>query len=260
MLKLSLCFLFLMFGTAVFADIATDVREAATPEKTAEVLAKFETTLNTASKWDKVKFSGMKMVYYFRSTQGATYAAARQIYLDSIKQLGVKKEGLESVFLFSAVHPWWNANKDVAVMEEALQYAETIELSNQQRTELGRMLAFGMNRKLDAVPYFEKSGANGYNDLIRVYSEIGNKTKMIETYYAGLDAGDMDPLTAANNFQQVWAAQIDTFRSEEDRTSAKFKLQKLIDKYTGKLYEDTTTTPDKSPWRKVLVLWTASSK
>lgn len=260
MIKLLLCFLFLMFGATLFADIAMDARDAGTPEKTAEVLAKFEATIDSASKWDKVKFSGMKMVYYFRSTENATYAAGRQIYLDSIKKLGVEKEGLESSFLFGPVHPWWNATKNVAVVEEAIAYAKTIELSGSQKTELGRILAFGMNRKAEAIPYFEQAGSLGYNDLIRVHLEMGNTDKAVEVYYTGLDAGDMDPLTAANNFQKVWSAQVKTFKTEEARTAAKFRLQKLVDQYTGKMYEDTKVTPDKSPWRKALTLWAASSK
>lgn len=260
MIKLLLCFLFLMFGATLFADIAMDVRDAGTPEKTAEVLAKLETTIDSASKWDKVKFSGMKMVYYFRSTENATYAAGRQIYLDSIKKLGVEKEGLESSFLFGPVHPWWHATKNVAVVEEAIAYAKTIELSGSQKTELGRILAFGMNRKAEAIPYFEQAGSLGYNDLIRVHLEMGNTDKAVEVYYTGLDAGDMDPLTAANNFQKVWSAQVKTFKTEEARTAAKFRLQKLVDQYTGKMYEDTKVTPDKSPWRKALTLWAASSK
>ena len=260
MIKLLLCFLFLMFGATLFADIAMDVRDAGTPEKTAEVLAKLETTIDSASKWDKVKFSGMKMVYYFRSTENATYAAGRQIYLDSIKKLGVEKEGLESSFLFGPVHPWWHATKNVAVVEEAIAYAKTIELSGSQKTELGRILAFGMNRKAEAIPYFEQAGSLGYNDLIRVHLEMGNTDKAVEVYYTGLDAGDMDPLTAANNFQKVWSAQVKTFKTEEARTAAKFRLQKLVDQYTGKMYEDTKVTPDKSPWRKALTLWAACSK
>lgn len=260
MIKLLLCFLFLMFGATLFADIAMDARDAGTPEKTAEVLAKFEATIDSASKWDKVKFSGMKMVYYFRSTENATYAAGRQIYLDSIKKLGVEKEGLESSFLFGPVHPWWHATKNVAVVEEAIAYAKTIELSGSQKTELGRILAFGMNRKAEAIPYFEQAGSLGYNDLIRVHLEMGNTDKAVEVYYTGLDAGDMDPLTAANNFQKVWSAQVKTFKTEEARTAAKFRLQKLVDQYTGKMYEDTKVTPDKSPWRKALTLWAASSK
>lgn len=254
------CMFLFVFCTMSFADIATDAREAVTPEKTAEVLTKFEAEVVSAAKWDKVKFAGMKMVYYFRSTQNATYAGARQIYLDTIKQLGVEKEGLESAFLFSAVHPWWNANKNVAVMEEALAYGKTIELSPQQSAELGRMLAFGMNRKDDAIPYFKKAGANAYGDLLRVYTELGKSDELIVTYYAGLEAGDMDPVTAANCFQKVWAAQVKSFKTEEDRSAAKFRLQKLVDEYTGKMYEDAKVTPDKSPWRKALTLWAANSK
>ena len=259
--KLTSCLLFAVMGCAVFADYVLDFRAATTPEKMQEVLAAYEAALPTLTKGDKIRYSGLKMVYYFRTAENPTYMEGQKIYIESIKALGVEKEGMESGFLFGIVHPWWTGKKNVALMEEALSWLKTQdELSPDQWVEAGRIMAFGLGRHAEAVQYFENAGSLGYNDLILVYIELGNAEKAIEVYYKAVTEESLNANDAAVNFQKVWPLQVRAFKSEQERSAAKFQLQKLVDLYNNKLYTDTKVKPENSPWRAVITLWAANSK
>jgi tetratricopeptide (TPR) repeat protein len=260
-LKLITCLLFTFIGCVGFAGYTEDFRMADSPENMQAVLTRWEAELPNMTKEEKVKFSGMKMLYYFRTTENPTYAAGRQIYMEQIKKLGVEKEGMESSFLLGPVHPWWCAKKNVALMEEALAYVETLDkVTATQWAEAGRILAFALDRRTEAIEYFESAGPNGYKELIRVYKELGNADKAVETYYKAVESEGMSAKDAAAQFQVIWPLQVKSFKNAEDRAAAKFRLQTLVDQYTNKLYTDTSVKPENSPWRAALTLWTANAK
>lgn len=261
LIKLVTCFLFMFIGCVGFAAYTEEFRTAQGPEAMQAVLTKWEAELPNMTKEEKVKFSGMKMLYYFRTTENPTYAAGRQIYMEQIKKLGVEKEGMESSYLFGPVHPWWGTKKNVALMEEALAYVETLDnVTPSQWTEAGRILAFALDRKTESIECFEKAGPNGYKELIRVYKELGNTDKAVEAYYKAVESEGMSAKDAAAQFQVIWPLQVKSFKNAEDRAAAKFRLQTLVDQYTNKLYTDTSVKPENSPWRAALTLWTANAK
>lgn len=110
------------------------------------------------------------------------------------------------------------------------------------------------------IAAFEKSGSYGQGDMIHCYLEMNEPTKAIDMYYKLAEDDVIYPTTAEQCFAKVWSAQVKGFKSATERDEAKFRLSKLVDQYTNKLYSDSKVKPENSPWRKVITLWAASSK
>lgn len=251
----------LIGGTMVFATDLLTIRDAKASDVNA-LMATWTTELGSADTTNKIEYCAAQGFVYIRANENATYAEARAKVLAKAKELGIEKEVTASTYMYGIVHPWWVGETRTALVQEALVYAEAnppVDGSSIY-VELGRLYAFVMKDYTKGISAFEKCGKRVQEDMIDCYFEMNEPTKAIDTYYKLAEDGDIYPSTAEKRFDKVWSAQVRGFKSATERDEAKFRLSKLVDQYTNKLYSDSNVKPENSPWRKVITLWTASSK
>lgn len=251
----------LISGSFAFAINMRDIRDANKADVDA-LMATWTTELVSANTSNKAEYCAAHGFIYIRANKNATYAEALAKVQAKAKELGIEKETLASSYVFGIVHPWWVGETRTALVQEALDYAEANPPTDGAGAyaELGRLYAFVMKDYTKGIAAFEKCGIYGQSDMIRCYFDMGNSAKAIETYYKLAEDGVIYPTTADECFAKVWSAQVKGFKSAAERDEAKFRLSKLVDQYTNKLYSDSKVKPENSPWRKVITLWAASSK
>lgn len=251
----------LIGGTMVFATNLHDIRDAKVSDMDA-LMATWTTELGSANTMNKLEYCAAQGFVYIRANKNATFAEACAKVLAKAKELGVENEIVNYTYLYCIVHPWWLGETRAPLVKEALAYAESNPPANGATAyiELGRLYAFVMKDYANGIVAFEKCGVSAQGDIIHCYLDMENSSKAIETYYKFAEDGAIYPDVAARYFSKVWSAQVKGFKSAAERDEAKFRLSKLVDQYTNRLYSDSKVKPENSPWRQVIVLWTASSK
>jgi len=257
--KLFLALTLTLITGVTFATTLRDVRDAKVSDMAA-VVSTWTNELGTATVMDKIEYSAAQGLVYLRSNENATFAEARSKVMAKAKELGIEKEMAASSYMYGIVHPWWVGETRPALLQETLAYAEANPPADGAGAyaEIGRIYAFVLKDYVKGLAAFQKG--NFQSDTLRCYMEIGDTANAVKYYYELAESGKISAGAAAEYFPTVWAAQAKGFKTAEERDAAKFRLSKLVDQYTSKLYSDANVKPENSPWRKVITLWTASSK